>query len=225
MSTASAAIRQVIFELPVLPVPEGDRDLLDPEPLADGAVGQLDLERVAVGADGRKVERPQHLGPEALEAARDVTHPDPEHPAGVPGAPTGDELAEAAPVAHPAARHVAGAEHQIGVPARRLEQAGEIGGIVGEVRVHLHDEARVLLERAGEAGQVGGPEPVADRPVEHPQRRELGSAARRRPGPCRPASRRRPRGSGAPRAPPRRARRRRRGRLPRCSRPRRRWGG
>src|SRR5215210_1503780 len=50
-------------------VAEGDRDLAHAEAGLHGAVGQLDLEDVAVRAGLGEVDRLQHLAPEALEAA------------------------------------------------------------------------------------------------------------------------------------------------------------
>src|SRR4051812_37690940 len=55
-----------------LAVAEHDRDLAHLEAGLDRAVGQLDLEAVAVGVDAVEVERLEHLPPEALEAAGQV---------------------------------------------------------------------------------------------------------------------------------------------------------
>ena len=71
-------------------------------------VGQLDLEGVAVGVDARaRSMRLQHPPAEALEAAGEVADRHAEHGARVPGAAAAHEPPHAAPVAHPAAGHVA----------------------------------------------------------------------------------------------------------------------
>src|SRR4051794_9556589 len=49
-----------------LPVAEGDGHLHDPEARAHRPVGELDLEGIPARADGLQVDRPQHIGPEAL---------------------------------------------------------------------------------------------------------------------------------------------------------------
>ena len=72
-----------------------------------------------------------------------------------------------APVADAAAGHVARAEREVGAVVDRLQQAGEVGGIVGEVGVHLHHVARAVVERVAEAGEVGGPDAVLLGAVEH----------------------------------------------------------
>src|SRR5688500_5419407 len=56
----------------VLAVVEDDRGFLDLEAHLVGAVGDLYLERVAVGADVVQVERFQYLAAECLEAAGQV---------------------------------------------------------------------------------------------------------------------------------------------------------
>ena len=71
-TTASSAIRQDIFERPCCAVAERDRDLDHAEARLRGAVGELDLEHVAVGARLGEVDRLQHLAAEALEAAGQV---------------------------------------------------------------------------------------------------------------------------------------------------------
>ena len=60
-TTASSAIRHDIFDAPAAAVAEDDRHLDDAEAGAQRAVGQLDLEGVAVRAHGRQVDRLEHL--------------------------------------------------------------------------------------------------------------------------------------------------------------------
>src|SRR5919198_2188381 len=59
-----------------LAVGEADRHLGDAEAGTQRAVGQLDLEGVALGGDGAEVEALEHLPAEALEAAGEVADAD-----------------------------------------------------------------------------------------------------------------------------------------------------
>ena len=64
---------------------------------------------------------------------------------------------------------VARAESEVGAAARirgRRDQPRDVGGIVGEVGVHLDDPLGAGGERAREAGDVGRAEPLLDRPVQ-----------------------------------------------------------
>ena len=49
----------------------------------------------------------------------------------------------------------------------RRQQASEVGGVVGEVGVHLHHIAGAVVERVAEAGQVGRTDPVLLGAVQH----------------------------------------------------------
>ena len=49
-----------------------------------------------------------------------------------------------------------------------VEQPRQVGGVVGEVGVHLHDEAGPAVERDAEAGDVGGAEAFLAGAVEDP---------------------------------------------------------
>jgi hypothetical protein len=55
------------------PLAADDRHLLDPQARTPGSIRRLDLEGVAVGREGVEIERAQRRGPEALEAAGQVT--------------------------------------------------------------------------------------------------------------------------------------------------------
>src|SRR6185312_7413828 len=142
-------------------VAEDDRHLDHLEAGADRAVGHLDLEGVAAGLNRIEVDRLQHLAAEALEAAGHVGDVDAEDQLRVGAAAAADRLAQRPPVADAAAGHVARAEHDVGLPRRR-QQPRQVGGIVGEVRVHLQDQPGTLGQGAAEAGDVGGPEPFLD---------------------------------------------------------------
>ncbi len=82
-------------------VAERDRHLDDPEPGEDGPVRQLDLEGVAARAHGAQLDRLEHLAPEALEAAGEVAHGQPEHEPGVQAADAADEPAQRSPAGDP----------------------------------------------------------------------------------------------------------------------------
>src|SRR3954470_12140538 len=151
---------------PDLAVAEDDRDLAHAEAAAYGAVGQLDLERVALRADAAEVDRLEHLAPVALEASGEVVHLQPEHPLGVPAAPAGDDAPPDAPALDFAAVHIARAEHDVGVVSR-AQQAREVGRVVGEVSVHLADERGAGIQGPAEAGQIGLPEPELRVAVKH----------------------------------------------------------
>ncbi len=70
-------------------------------------------------------------------------------------------------VRHAAAGHVARAERQIGAGSTASKQPDEVGGIVGEVGVHLHHIARAVVERVAKAGEVGRTDAVPSRAMEH----------------------------------------------------------
>src|ERR1700727_301021 len=89
--------------LPLLTVAEGDRHLDDAKAGAHGAVGQLDLEGVALRAHPVELDRFEHLAAEALEATREVAYLQPEHEARISRAALADKAAQQAPVAHAAA--------------------------------------------------------------------------------------------------------------------------
>ena len=144
-SAASPAIRHDIFERPSSRSRKtiGSSTTVKP---AHRAMGQLDLEGVAARADGRQVDRLEHLAAKALQAAGQVVDVEAEHLARVPRAAAADEPPDAAPVRHAAAGHVARAEHEVGL-AGGGQQAREVGGIMREVGVHLHDERGAAVQR------------------------------------------------------------------------------
>src|SRR5207248_1399770 len=148
-----------------------------------GAVCGLDLKGIAARADAVEVDRFEHLAPKALEAPGQVAHAQPEHPTRIEGATLAHQAPQRAPVAHTAAGHVARAQGQIGAGTHSPQQAGEVGGIVREVAVHLHQKARLAIERVAEAGQVGGTDAALLAAMEHFQpialaRQAVGDLAR-----------------------------------------------
>src|SRR4051812_42916298 len=143
---------------PDLAVAEDDRDLAYAEAVADGAVGQLDLERVALRADGVEIDRLEHLAPVALESAGEVAHREPQHALGVPAPPARNDAAPDAPALALPAVNVARAEHDVGVVGG-AQQAGEVGRVVGEIGIHLADERGTGSEGPPESREVGLAEP------------------------------------------------------------------
>ena len=81
---------------------------------------------------------------------------------GVDAAAAGEELAGLGPVHHPAAGDPAGAEHQVGA-LERVEQPGQLLGLVGAVGVHLDQDVVAVVDAPAEAGQVGGAEALLAR--------------------------------------------------------------
>src|SRR4051812_42056931 len=159
------------FSHPALP--ENDRDLDNAEAGLDCAVCELDLEAIAVRMDRVQVESLEDGAPEALEAAGEVAHVEPENCARVPGAAAADESPQQSPVGHGAARDVAGAQHQVGAVLGRRDQPWQVGGVVREVRVHFEHQVGSACERVLEAGQVGAAEALLAGAVEHRDRIEL----------------------------------------------------
>src|SRR5919109_5110917 len=85
------------LRLPNPAVAKRDRDLDDVEPRAHRAVGHLDLKRVALRADGLELDALQGAPSPALEPARHVPDPQPEHGTGVGAAPAADRAPPGAP--------------------------------------------------------------------------------------------------------------------------------
>ena len=210
------------LRLALAPLVEDDRQLGDAQPGAQRAVGQLDLERVALRARASRSRSRPAPRRGSLEAAGEVAHRHAQHGLRVRQPPRETRAAPRRPVLHPAAGDVARAEREVGAVARaRASSAGTRGRVVGEVAVHLdHERRRRARARArsrrGRRGRAppcrrGGARRAARRP------RPAGRRSRR----CRRARRRRRRGS-APRPAARRAARRpsARGCPPRGT-----WGG
>ncbi len=99
----------------------------------------------------------------------------------VAAAGAGEQPPVQRPALHAAARHVAGAEHDVGALARGVDQARDVGRIVGEVGVHLDDEVGAGRERLVEAGEVGAAEAALARAVVDADSRARERARRRAP--------------------------------------------
>ena len=157
LSAASATIIPPIFEEPAARSRKTIGTSTTRKPELDRPVGRLDLEGIAAGLQRVEVDRLQDLAAEALEAAGQVPHLHAEREAGVGAAAAADRLPQPAPVRDPAAGHVAGPDHEVGALGR-LEQPRQVGGVMGEVGVHLQHQAGAGLERPVESGDVGGAE-------------------------------------------------------------------
>ena len=118
---------------------------------AERAVGRLDLERVALRVDDVEVDRLQHGAAIALEAPGQVVHPNSEQHACIERAAGRHDSSEEAPVADRAALDVARPEREIGAALHRTDEAGDVGGIMREVAVHLEDKLGIAGERMVEA--------------------------------------------------------------------------
>src|SRR5262249_48675316 len=121
--------RAAHFRAALLAVDEADRDLDHAEALAQRPVRRLDLERVAARGDRAQVDRLEHGAPVTLEAAGEVADPDAEQRPRVEGAAGRDEAPHEPPVVDLASRHVAGAEHEVGVRGR-FDEARDVGRAV-----------------------------------------------------------------------------------------------
>src|SRR3954447_1569401 len=149
-------------------VAKDDGQLDDAEARRHGAIGQLDLERVAHRAHLVEADGAQHLGAKALEAARGVGDVEAQPGARVPRPTAAEQAPQRAPVGHRATGRVARAQGEVGAAvADGGQQPREVRGVVGEVGVHLEHEARAVAQRSIESGLVGGPEPFAPGPVQH----------------------------------------------------------
>src|SRR3954470_197092 len=145
---------------------EDDRHLLDSQARTRGSIRRLDLERVAVGREGVEIERAQRRGPEALEPAGQVADRRAQHGTRVDAARSRQEPPVPWPAVDPSPAHVAGPEHDVGARPRGGEQARKVGGVVGEVGVHLEDVVRRGGEREPEARDVRAGEASLRRPVQ-----------------------------------------------------------
>ena len=89
-----------------------------------------------------------------------------------------DQPPHEAPVLGAAALDPAGAESDVGSVLADGDQAGHVGGVVGEVAVHLEHEPRIgRLQHAREPGEVRASDPLFPGPVEHLEPGQLGREA------------------------------------------------
>ena len=176
-------------------------------PAQQRAVRELDLERVAAAAHGRRsrAAASARRAP-SLEAARQVANRQRAGPARVRAAAARERAPPRRPVGDRAAGHVARAERDAGAGVERGEQrAASAGRVVRAVGVHLHHGVRALRRARGRS-PPGSAGPSPRRRARCSTDRSLARAARRA-RPCRRARRRRRRGCGrrrpsAARSPP-----------------------
>ncbi len=166
--------RPVHLRLADPPVDEGDRDLDDAEPGPQDAVGRLDLEAVALGADLVQVDPLQNVPSKALESACQVANPDAQERTCVEAARARDQDAADAPVDGAAALRPAGAEGQVGAGLARSDQAGHVLRIVGEVAVDLEHELGPRRQGPAEPRDVGGPKALLGGAMQHVDPGQLG---------------------------------------------------
>ena len=159
------------LRMPVFPFSERDRDLCERPSSEPGPHHQLHLEAVAVGMEGLSDEVLEELASVRAVAARGVVQGEPEHQASVGVAHPRERQPDAAPVGDGATRHVPAPDDQVGPTARGLEERAELRRVVGQIRVHLHDQVEALLERPAEALLIGAPEPRPGRALDEPESR------------------------------------------------------
>ena len=202
---ASSTIARDIFEPPTSRSTKRIGTSTTRKPRAQRAVGRLDLERVAARVDRVEVDRLEHLAAEALEAAGQVADGHAEQQPRVERAAGARSRAARRPSSRRRrpARSASRARGRRPRP-RRAGAARRPGR--ARSRSPSRGRARRRLERAPEAGEVGGAEALLARPVEDVDPARARPRAGRRARRCRPASRRRSRARGRPGRAPRRAR-------------------
>ncbi len=138
-------------------IDEDDRHLAHPEPRVPGAEHRLDLERVAVGADGVDVQPLEHPAVIAFEAARQIVERKPRHDPRVPVGGPGKEQPPHRPVNDRHSAHVARSDDDVEILGK-LEELRQMPWIVGEIGVHLEGQVVAVIDRPMEPGNVRGPE-------------------------------------------------------------------
>src|SRR4051794_2274683 len=147
-------------------VAEGDRDLDDSKARPDGAPGELDLEGIAARIDRLRLDRLQDPAADRPEPAGEVANRGSEDRPGVDAAEAADRPPPWPPVCDLTVVDVARADRHVRA-LDAFEQSRKIGGIVGEIRVHLDDDLGSRGERLANPGDVGGPEALLRRAMEH----------------------------------------------------------
>lgn len=155
-------------------VDEDDRDLDDAEPGPQHPIGELDLEGVAPRRDGVEVDGFESAAAKALEPAGQVVDRNAEDELRVETAAPTHEPTHEPPISRSASRHVAGAEHEVGLSGGS-DEPGKVGRAVREVTVHLDDEVGAGCERLPEPRQVRRAEALLARAVQHVEERAAGS--------------------------------------------------
>jgi glycosyltransferase involved in cell wall biosynthesis len=159
--------------LPQIAVREDDRDLAQGKAVAPCTQAHLDLEGVPFGADSIEIDGFENGAAETLEATGGVGDGQSGDPSRVQIGRVGEQEAGDGPVHdRDPAVEVPGAENEV-VLAYRGEELWQVGGVVGEVRVHLEDGVVVASEGPPKAFDVGGSQAELPRPVQHVEARLL----------------------------------------------------
>ena len=171
----SSETASVIFDSPAIALAEDEGDLLDALAHQVGELGRLDLEGVAGGEHRVEVELGQRARAPQLEAAAEVVEGQAEDELRARAAHAAEHAAGLRPAGRAAAGHVAVAEHEVGLAGvEHREHLGELLRRVGEVRVHLADDAVAALQAPREARAVGHAEAVLAGAVQDVHPRALG---------------------------------------------------
>ena len=136
----------------------GTSTIVAPKPV--GPVRQLELEPVAGGLGGARLDRREDVGPVGPEPGGGVAHAEPEHRRRVDVGRPGQDLAHERPVGGGAALHVARPDGDVGTLIDLGEQGRQAVGRMRQVGVHLHDDLVAVGEGVLEPGPVGAPEPA-----------------------------------------------------------------
>ncbi len=158
-------------------VDEDNRHFRDLHPAENRAVGELHLERVAVGSHRIEANGLEGATGKRLVAARQVFHPEAEDRARIERAALREHLAPDAPPLHSSTRNVARADHHVGATLELRDERGQVLRIVRHVGVHLEEALVALGEASFERLHVRGAETELARPMQHTNvvvlRREL----------------------------------------------------
>lgn len=137
---------------------EEDGHLCDAEAVVVHAVDHLLEEGVAGASHAEGVHRLEYAAPVAAEARRAVAHRHAEQCAGVQVREAREQAAGERPVGDASARHVARADHEVGVLAGR-EQLRQVARVVAAVAVHRQHPVGAGVEAEAEAREVGAAQP------------------------------------------------------------------
>ena len=178
-SAASSDDRAGHLRLADAAVAEDDRHLDHAEAGADGAVGGLDLERVAERRDRLEVDRLEHLAAEDLEAAGEVARSRrPSTRAGVGAAAAADQPPQRRPSPRPRRRRRSASRARgRRRPAAASSRGRSAGSWEKSASICATSSAPPSSARA-EAGDVGGAEALLARRGAGPRRRRRAAASR-----------------------------------------------
>ena len=140
------------------PLSERDRHLGDNAADLHRSVGHLDLKAVATRDRGALRQVLQKRRVPGSIATRRILHRNAQDDLGVDAAELREEISEPAPPLGAAASHPAGANDQVRRPQQDgRDQRGQLSGIMRKVRIHLHDDRRLVRQADAKSFQVCGP--------------------------------------------------------------------